>query len=275
MRKEIDYILAAGIIEPFRSEWAAPIVLVNKKDSTTRMCVDYRRLNAASLSDAYPMPRIEDLIDGLGKAKFITTLDLSQGYWQVPMAEGARHLTAFTTPIGLYQFRVMPFGLKGAPATFQCLMDKVLQGLQGFSAAYMYIDDLAIHSDSWDNPLQHVRTVLQRLWEAGLTAKPPKYQFGMDQCVYLGYVVGNGVIQPESIASGMPKSSKSTSALPPKMLLQTPPVDAPNPADQDGSLQEVLHLVRAQEKEVQALRSTVESQNATIAPLMEGVEKVI
>ena len=143
MRKEIDYILAAGIIEPCRSEWAAPIVLVNKKDSTTRMCVDYRRLNAASLSDAYPMPRIEDLIDGLGKAKFITTLELSQGYWQVPMAEEARHLTAFTTPFGLYQFRVMPFGLKGAPATFQCLMEKVLQDLQGFSAAYMYIDDLA------------------------------------------------------------------------------------------------------------------------------------
>ena len=195
VRKEIDEMLAAGIIEPSRSEWSAPIILVNKKDSTLCMCVDYRRLNAASLSDAYPMPRIEDLIDGLGKAKFITTLDLSRGYWQVPMADGARHLTAFTTPFGLYQFRVMPFGLKGAPATFQRLMDTVLQGLQGFSAAY--IDDLAIHSDSWDDHLRHVRAVLQRLREAGLTAKPKKCQFGMDQCVYLGYVVGNGVIQPE------------------------------------------------------------------------------
>ena len=195
VRKEIEEMLAAGIIEPSRSEWSAPIVLVNKKDSTLRMCVDYRRLNAASLSDAYPMPRIEDLIDGLGKVKFITTLDLSRGYWQVPMADGARHLTAFTTPFGLYQFRVMPFGLKGAPATFQRLMDTVLQGLQDFSAAY--IDDLAIHSDSWDDHLRHVRAVLQRLREAGLTAKPKKCQFGMDQCVYLGYVVGNGVIQPE------------------------------------------------------------------------------
>ena len=102
VRKEIDDMLAAGIIEPSRS---ASIVLVNKKDSTMRMCVDYRRLNAASLSDAYPMPRIEDLIDGLGKAKFITTLDR---YWQVPMAEGARHLTAFTMPFGLYQFGRCP-----------------------------------------------------------------------------------------------------------------------------------------------------------------------
>ena len=195
VRKEIDDMLVAGIIEPSRSEWAAPIVLVNKKDSTMRMCVDYRRLNAASLSDAYPMPKIEDLIDGLGKAKFITTLDLSRGYWQVPMVEGARHLTAFTTPFGLHQFWVMPFGLKGAPATFQRLMDTVLQGLQGFSAAY--IDDLAIHSDSWDHHLRHVRTVLQRLREAGLTAKPKKCQLGMDQCVYLGYVLVNGVIQPE------------------------------------------------------------------------------
>ena len=113
----------------------------------------------------------------------------------MPMAEGARHLTSLTTFFGLYQFRVMPFGLTGGPATLQRLMDTVLEGLQGFSAAY--IDNLAIHSDSWDNHLQHVRTVLQCLREAGLTAKPKNCQFGMDKCVCLGYVVGNGVIQPE------------------------------------------------------------------------------
>ena len=105
MRKEIDEMLAAGVIEPSNSEWAAPMVLVDKKDGIMRMCVDYRRLNAVSLSDAYPMPRVEDLIDGLGRAKFITTLDLSRGYWQVPVAKGVKHLTVFTTPFGLYQFR--------------------------------------------------------------------------------------------------------------------------------------------------------------------------
>ena len=195
VRREIDEMLEAGVIEPSNSDWAAPIVLVDKKDGTMRMCVDYRRLNAVSLSDAYPMPRVEDLIDGMGRAKFITTLDLARGYWQVPVAEGTKHLTAFTTPFGLFQFRVMPFGLKGAPATFQRLMDVVLRGLQGFSVAY--IDDVAIFSNSWDKHLQHVKVVLQRIREAGLTAKPQKCQFGMDQCLYLGHIVGNGVVRPE------------------------------------------------------------------------------
>ena len=180
MKREIDEMLEAGVIEASNSDLAAPIVLVDKKDGTMRMCVDYSRLNAVSLSDAYPMPRVEDLIDGMGRAKFITTLDLTRGYWQVPVAEGTKHLTVFTTPFGLFQFRVMPFGLKGAPATFQRLMDVVLRGLQGFSVAY--IDDVAIFSNFWDEHLQHANVVLQQIREAGLTAKPQKCQFGMDQC---------------------------------------------------------------------------------------------
>ena len=108
-----------GIIEKSYSEWAAPIVLVEKKDSTLRMCVDYRRLNTVSEMDAYPMPRIDDLIERVGEAKFITTLDLSRGYWQVPVRKEDQPKTAFTTPYGLFQFKVMPFGLQGAPATFQ------------------------------------------------------------------------------------------------------------------------------------------------------------
>lgn len=87
--------------------------------------------------DAYPMPRIDDLIDQLGKAKFISTLDLTRGYWQVPLEKTARHKTAFSTPFGLYRFNVMPFGLQGAPATFQRLMDRVVQGLQDFTDAYL------------------------------------------------------------------------------------------------------------------------------------------
>ena len=102
-------MLDAGVIELSSSKWASPIVVVDKKDGTLRLCVDYRRLKAESMADAYPMPRIDDLIDRLGKAKFITTLDLTHGYWQVPMARLSRHLTAFTTPFGLFQFRVMPF----------------------------------------------------------------------------------------------------------------------------------------------------------------------
>ena len=105
------------------------------------------------------------------------------------------HLAAFTTPFGLFQFRVMPFGLHGVPATFQRLMDKVLQGLEDYAAAY--INDLVIHSTTWEEHLTQIQTVFQRLWLAGLTAKPQKCQLGMSRCVYLGHVVGSGLVQPE------------------------------------------------------------------------------
>ena len=105
-------------------------MLVGKKDGSLRLCVDYRQLNAVTWTDAYPMPRIDDLIDQVGRERYLTTLDLARGYWQVPVAQNSQHLTAFTTPFGLYQFQVMPFGLSGAPATFQCMMDQILVGVE-------------------------------------------------------------------------------------------------------------------------------------------------
>ena len=154
--------------------------------------MDYRKLNGTSQLDRYPMPQIDELTDRLGKARFITTLDLTKGYWQVPLTARACSKTAFVTPFGLYQFRVMPFGLQGAPATFQRLMDRVLRGLDQFAAAYL--DDVVIFSSSWDEHLTHVKKVLARL---RLTAKPRKCQFGMSQCCYLGHIVGSGVLCPE------------------------------------------------------------------------------
>ena len=125
-------------------------VLVKKKDGSLRLCVDYRRLNSVSES-AYPMPRIDDLIDKLGEARFISTLDLTRGYWQVPVAEEARYKTAFATPFGLYEFTVMPFGLQGAPVTFQRLMDRIVKGCETFAAAYL--DDLIIFGTSWSKSM--------------------------------------------------------------------------------------------------------------------------
>ena len=119
VKDELREMEQAGIIESSSSPWAAPIIPVKKKDGSMRLCVDYRRLNSVSRTDAYPMPRVDDLIDRIGGAKFITTLDLSKGYWQVPVREQDRPKTTFTSPQGLFQFRVMPFGLQGAPTTSQ------------------------------------------------------------------------------------------------------------------------------------------------------------
>ena len=193
--KELQEMEESGIIEPSRSEWASPIVVARKKDGGIRLCVDYRKLNASTPMDAYPMPRTDELLDKLGNAKYITTLDLARGYWQVPMAEKDRPKTAFITPNGLYQFRVMPFGLNGAPATFQRMMDQVIRGLESFSGDYL--DDIAIFSDTWEEHLRHIKKVLLCLRESNLTAKPRKCQFGMQECVYLGFVVGNGHVKPD------------------------------------------------------------------------------
>ena len=195
VKQELKDILAEGVIEPSQSDWASPIVLVRKKDNSIRLCVDYRKLNAQSRIDAYPMPRIEDILDKVGKAKFITTLDLARGYWQVPVADEDRHKTAFTSPFGLYQFCVMPFGLNGAPATFQRLMNEVVRDMENFAQAYL--DDLVIFSDTWSEHLSHLQTVLERLQGFGLTAKMAKCQWAMGECTYLGHVIGGGHVKPE------------------------------------------------------------------------------
>ena len=146
VEKEIEMMLKEGIIEAANSEWASPIVIVKKKDDTIRLCVDCRKLNTITQVDAYLMPRIDDILDQVGQARYITTLDLAKGYWQVPVAEEDRPKTAFITPRGLYQFKMMPFGLCGAPATFQRMMDQVIRGMHKFASAYL--DDLIVFSST-------------------------------------------------------------------------------------------------------------------------------
>ena len=195
VEKKIEKMLKEGIVEPANSKWASPMVIIKKKDDTIRLCVDYRKLNAMTQVDAYPMPRIDDILDQVGQARYITTLDVAKGYCQVPVAEEDRPKTAFTNPRALYQFKKMPFGLCRAPATFQRMMDQVIRGMHKFSSAYL--DDLIIFSTTWEDHLTHLRAVLSRLQELGLTTKPSKCQFGMTECTYLGHVVGNGVVKPE------------------------------------------------------------------------------
>ena len=128
--RQLSQILEEGVAEPSTSPWASPVVLVWKKDGTIRFCIDFRRLNSVTHKDAYPLPRIDDTLDTLHGSRWSSTLDLRSGYWQVEVAKSDRPKTAFCTPEGLFQFRVMPFGLCNAPATFQRLMDLVLAGLQ-------------------------------------------------------------------------------------------------------------------------------------------------
>ena len=194
IKKEIDKMLGMGIIQPSTSPWASPTVLVEKKDGDIRFCVDYRKLNRVSKFDAYPMPRVEDVLDNVGAAKYISTLDLAKGYWQIPMAGDSKEKTAFTTPFGLFEFQVMPFGLHNAPATFQRMMNDVLR--ECFDFCQVYIDDVAVYSTTWEEHVEHLRRVFTCLREANLTLKMAKCQFGRRQVEYLGYVVGNGKVLP-------------------------------------------------------------------------------
>lgn len=188
-------MLSLGIIEVSKSEWCNPVVLVPKKDGSIRFCIDFRYLNSVSLFDSSPTPRIDDLLERLGKAKYLTTLDLSKGYWQVPLTEHSRKFTGFRTPWGLFQFTVLPFGLHGAPATFQRLMDQVLRDFSSFAAAYL--DDIVIYSSSWEEHMGHLQAVLVRLQAAGLTVNPAKCVFAASQTEYLGHVIGGGVLRPQ------------------------------------------------------------------------------
>ena len=195
VNKELEEMERHGIIEKSNSEWASPLVIVTKKDGGIRLCVDYRQLNQVTKFDAYPMPRIEELLDNIGSAEFVTTLDLAKGYWQVPLEPEDRDKTAFTSPRGLYQFTTMPFGLSGAPATFQRLMDDVLRGTESFAG--VYLDDIVIHSSSWRNHLKHLEEVFRRLAAAGLTIKQSKCIFASRDCTYLGYRIGRGGVRSE------------------------------------------------------------------------------
>jgi len=195
VEREIEMIPAEGIIEPCCSEWSSPIVAVKKKDNSIQLCVDYRRLNAQTRIDAYPMPRVDDILDQVGQARYISTLDLAKGYWQVPVAAEDSPKTAFATPRGLFQFQVMPFGLCGVPATFQRMIDHVIRGTHEFACAYL--DDLIIFSVSWEDHLVHVHAMLDCLQSLGLTAKPSKCQLAMRECTYLRHIVGNGEVKPE------------------------------------------------------------------------------
>lgn len=148
-------MLEKGVIKESCSPWAAPIVLVRKKDRSWRFCVDYRKLNAVTHKDAFPLLRIEETLTNLTNAQWFSTLDLASGYWQVAMDPRDQEKTAFSTPLGLYEFQRMPFSLCNAPATFQRLMQQCLGG-QLTESLLVYLDDIIIYSPDFSSHMQHL-----------------------------------------------------------------------------------------------------------------------
>ena len=168
--KQLQRMQEDGVIQPSSSPWASAIVLVRKKDGSLRICIDYRHLNSVTKSDTFPLPRIDDLLDQLGSAKYFTTLDLAAGYWQIRVADDSIEKTAFITHNGLFEFRVMPFGLTNAPAIFQRLMQRALSGLnpaEGPDFVAVYIDDILIFSRTMEEHLHHIEQVLAQLTANG------------------------------------------------------------------------------------------------------------
>ena len=196
IEQNIKEMKEQGIIEPSKSPWAAPVVLAPKKDGSIRFCVDYRKLNSMTARDAYPIPRIDDTLDALQEAKYISTLDLRSGYWQVEMNKESREKTAFISHKGLYEFNVMPYGLMNAPATFQRLMDIVLAGLK-WQCCLVYIDDVVIYSPTFEQHLVDLEKVFQALREANLTLKATKCCFCRKEMRYLGHVITQDGIKPD------------------------------------------------------------------------------
>ena len=196
LRKEVARLLhdmqQNGIIEPSKSPWASPVVLVKKRDGNHRFCVDYRGLKAVTTADSFPLPRIDDLLDQLRESEYFSTIDSAAGFWQIRMHPSAKEKTAFVTPQGLYEFRVMPFGLTNAPGVFQRLMQQVIMGLNPTSSpdfVSVYLDDILVFSRSLEDHLNHLRMVITRLVEVGLKLKPTKCHFARRELEHLGHVV--------------------------------------------------------------------------------------
>jgi hypothetical protein len=190
-KKQIAELQAKGFIRPSSSPRGAPILFVEKKDGTQRMCVDYRSLNEVTIKNKYPLPRIEDQFDQMKGASVFSKIDLRSGYHQLKIRESDIPKTAFHTRYGLYEYTVMSFGLTNAPAYFMCLMNKVfMEYLDRFIV--VFIDDIVVFSKMMEEHEDHLRLVLEKLRSNQLYAKFSKCEFWLIEVAFLGHVVSAG-----------------------------------------------------------------------------------
>jgi len=193
LKKQLKELQDKGFIRPSSSPWGAPVIFVDKKDGTQRMCVDYMSLNEVTIKNKYLLPRIDDLFDQLRGACVFSKIDLRSGYHQLKIRRSDIPKTAFTTRYGLYEYTVMSFGLTNAPAYFMYLMNKVfMEYLDKF--VVVFIDNILVFSKNEEEHAEHLRLVLQKLREHKLYAKWSKCEFWLREVSFLGHVVSNGVI---------------------------------------------------------------------------------
>jgi len=192
----VAQMLAAGVIEPSDSPWASSVCLAKKQDGSYRFCVDYRRVNAVSRKDAYPITDIQDAFDSLRGTKYFATIDLLSSYWQIGMTPRAQERSAFCTGRGLYHFKRMPFGLSNAPATFCRLMHRLLRD-HLWRICLCYLDDVIVYATTQQELLERLHTILTCLHSVGLKVKPSKCSLFKERISFLGHMVSAAGIDPQ------------------------------------------------------------------------------
>ena len=193
VQAQVEYLLQRDLIIPNTSSFGAQILFVKKPNGTFRMCVDYRALNKATIRNQYPIPRVDDLLDQLRGAKVFSAIDLMQGYYQIKIQDANCAKTAFKTPMGLYKFRVLPFGLMNAPVIFQCVVNRIFRLYIG-KFVLVYLDDILVFSKSVEEHLTHIRQVLNILRTQRFYARLHKCHFNQTSIKYLGHIISaNGI----------------------------------------------------------------------------------
>ena len=196
VREHLKLMLDVGAIQPSNSPCCNAVVLVRKKDGSLRFCIDFRRLNSLTKKDSHPLPRICETLESLVGAAYFSTLDLTSGFWQVPMAEESKQFTTFTLgSMGLFEHNRMPFGLCNAPATFQRLMQNCL-GELNLTYCLIYLDDVIVYSKTPEEHLQRMHIVFDHLCEHGLKLKPTKCDLFRTELIYLAHHVSKDGVKP-------------------------------------------------------------------------------